>query len=409
MSSVHVYIQPFDHLGNYSGTWTEVTSDVDWNGISTIKTSLDNTDYDVGVLRNSNFKIRLRNDHGYYSDVDGDYTIFENRRTGSLVKVTWEPGDFPFLVGITPLGANSILTTEEEIYRGLLDDQATIENVDDYTIEFNILGLESIFDRVEVPYSTIGATDNFSDVLYDLFNQSEITDIMTVSATNISPSTDSAMDNKTSLENTTVKAALRKILLAANSVVYVDSSQVLYCKGRTAGTTSVHTFYGPGSSDGFENIIDIREFRLGRNRLINHATFTDSTTAATDSTSISINGVHTREVSCDLITTGATISTLLANIVSEFGTAKKEMKLTAPLNTDTIGIGLLDRVTIDFPSIALPPQGFPVAIYGQGVYGTHYYAYETSQLVISSSDAFKVLEKSIDLKKDTVTFRLREI
>lgn len=410
MSKLHVYLKPFDTTGAYESDWTEVTKDVDVQGIGTLTQQLDNTEYDVGIFRNSNLRLKLRNDHGRYIEAGEIGSIFKHKRADTKVKITWEPGDESLICGFFSPGPGAVLSEEVEVFKGLLDDKAAKTDADKQDIQFTVFGQEILFEREITPYASISNGDSFESVIYTLLNQSSITDHLTVSAGNISCGINETIDDKSDLENQTVKEALEDILLPSNSVLYIENDTV-YVSPRTAGATLEHTFYGQGSDDGTENILELKNHRTGHNRVLNYWTWKDTTLKSSDSSSVTTNGTSKKEIELSLVSSGSTakIQNILDSLKDEFKNPKAEMDLSATLNIDTLALFLLDRVSIDYPTIVLAKENENIPIYGIAVYGEDSYPIEVSSLTIPSTDRFKIMARKINFKKETIEFSVREI
>ena len=410
MSQVHVYVQPFDPDGNaYSGTWTEVTDDVEISSLGKIKQYLDNTEYDVGVFRNSNLSVTFRNDHGKYSDAGEALSIFQYRRNGSQLKVTWEPGDVLLQPIFMRLGWTSMISAEVELFRGLIKDEASKESFKDQKITFSVQGFESIFNTVEVPVASLSIGNLISVVIYTCLNQADITDLLTVDQANIVCGTDLAVDAVDVFTNKTVLEMLKELLLASNSVLYIDDDLNVIVSDRDESAALAYSFYGPDSTSGIENILAIEDYRSGINRVINYWTWTDTTLIKTDAASVSMNGIYKKDIDCDAITNTTKRNTILENLAAEFCDKKIEMELLIPLTPTTAVIGLLDKINIDHPIMTLSPDGLPIAIYEIGQYDVHYYANEVANILISPSTYFKVIAKETDIKNDVITLTIREV
>ncbi len=408
MSQVKVFINTFDANGSYSG-FQEVTTDCDQSSLQKVSQKLDNSEYDVGVFKNTSFNLSLRNDHGKYSDTDVTQSIFISKRIDSIVKVTWNANDEDVLCGFAICG-QAILGDDENIFYGLLNDITSSQNIDIQKIKFSCQGLESIFERVETNYSSLTASDNISDIIYDLLNQTEITDLMSVDAGNISCGIDQVPDSIATIEETTVKEALDELLEMSNSIMYVSvSDQTVYVKPRTEGVTTDYTFYGQASDNGIENIVDIKNVRTGLNRTFNFWKWSDTTITAKDSSSITINGVRKKDLSSDLFTDTTKRTNILTDYKDEFKLPKQELELTGILDYDTLELFLLDKVEIDYPTVFTAATGTTLPFYGTAIYGTDKYPIGQWNLTITTDDKYKILGRSIDLKKGIVNFNLRKI
>lgn len=408
MSRVRVYISPVSPTGGHTG-FVDYTGDTDFTTLQKISQKLDNNEFDVGIFKNTNFNLKLRNDHGKFSDKNVAQSIFRSTREGSLVKVTWEQDENSPICGIAICGVD-ILTEEINVFYGILNDIASSQNIRDQKIRFSCQGLESVFSRVETNFSDLNQFDVFNAIIFDLLNQTEITSLMTVEASNISVSENQVPDSIAELEETTVKEALDKMLEMANAVVYVGvDDQTVYVKPRTPTAAVQYTFYGQASLQGSENIADITNVRTGLNRTFNFWKWTDTTITAKDASSIEEYGVRKKELDSELLTDTTRRTNILTNYKDEFKNPKQELTLTAILDYDTAGLFLLDRVNIDYPTVFESTIGGNLGRYGSAIYGTDTYPFGQWNLTIETSTNYKILGRSIDLRKGLITFNLREI
>jgi hypothetical protein len=409
MARWRVYVKPFDVAGNYVSDYIEVTSDV--ASLGNPKQGIDNTEFDVGVIKNSGFNITLRNDHGHYSDVTELQSIFSSTRKNSLIKITWDIRDYDLICGFFQCGREP-LGGEYVVFEGLINEVTSTSDINQQQATFAVLGFESLLDEIEVPYSSISNGDLFSVVLYTMLNQAPFNERVTVSQANITPSTDLAIDDKASLENKSVGQTLKDLLLASNSVLFIKSG-VVYVSGRTAAASVVKTFYGQASGS-IENIIAIPKYRDGMNRVFNHWTWEDTTVVSRDLTSLDTYGMRPKSIKLDVIADASTskIQTILDANKTEFAFPKVELELETPIWYDTLALEILNRVNIDYPTINIPFEGSVLPRYdlGTSIYdGTVKYPHDQWSLTIGTSTNFKIMSRRLDIKKHTVIFALREI
>lgn len=408
MSRYRVFIKQFDTNGDYVSDFTEITDDV--QKIGSINQQLDNTTYGVGIFRNSNFKFVLKNDNGFYSEADTLRSIFKYKRDDSIIRITWDQKEYDNICGFT--NPQMFLTEEVEIYRGLLADVSSKSDIDDQTVNFTCLGFESLFDRVVTPYSLISNGDNISDIIFTCLNQTFITDQLTVDLSNISVGLDTAIDDKTSLENKTVKEALEELLLLSNSVLKIENLTV-YVRNRDPDPLLSKTFHGQASITGVEDIIDIKNFRDGQNRLLNFWTWKDTNLIARDTSSVDKYGVRKRQITSELVSAASTakIEGILETNRDEFSFPKTEMELTVPLTYTNLDLVLSNRVAVNYPTIYVPADSNPLPRYGvnTSLYGQSVYPYGIWPVTISPTDNFKIMSKKIDTANETITFLLRKI
>lgn len=400
-----VYIKPFNEDGT-RGDFIEVTDDVDASSFGRIAQDLDNTEFDIGVLRFSNFVLKMNNVQGKYGDVDETTSIFRYKRSGSLVKVTWRFGNPP-ICGVAKTDDDCYTGEETELFVGLLSDEGSKMDLSDQKIDFQVLGRESVFKNAIVPFGTISNGDLLSTIIYNVLNQAEITELLTVSQINIVPGLDQQIDSIASLQNKTVQEGLSKLLLAGNAVLFIESDTI-FVRSRDPDASSSFSFYGPGSVEGPENIIDVQDVKNGVQRIINFTTWKDTTLSSSSPSSVSKYGYRKRELQFEFFTETSKRQNILDAITTEFADPKLEFRLKTRFYYDTFAVNLLDRVLIDYPPVPTRSEE-PIAIYGAGTYGTSTYPGVLYSFQIPTNTPFKVIGKSIDSKEGTITLRMRKI
>lgn len=408
MARWRVYIKPFNDDGEYLDDYIEVTRDVATLGSPRV--AVDNTEFDVGVVKNSGFNVTLRNDHGKYSEVNELKSIFRTTRKNSLIKITWDFRDRDLLAGFFQCGREP-LGGEYLVFEGLINEVTSAADIQAQQATFAVLGFDSLLSEIEVPFSSINDGDLFSTAIYTMLNQAPFTDHVTVNLANITPSTDLAIDDKTTLENKTVGQVLKQILLAANSVLYIKSNTV-YVVPRDESATLMFTFYGQASRNN-ENILNIPKFRDGMNRVFNLWQWEElPDVVARDVVSIETYGAKPKVMKLDIISDSSTskIQTILDANRDEFAFPKIELDLETPLWYDVLALEILDKVNIDYPTVYISFDGNPLPRYDQGpIYdGTYRYPHSQWSLTLGTETTFKIMGKKIDVKKQTILFNLRE-
>ena len=401
-----VYINPFDDFGEYKG-YTEVTDDVDFNSFSSLNQKIDQNEYDVGVFTFSDFTMKFRNDHGLYSDIDQVQSIFRTKRAGSLVKITYMFQHDRATCGWATCGLQ-MLFEEKTMFIGLLDDASSKVSLQEQEVFFRVMGRESIFSRVETNYASINTGDLLSTIVHTVLNQTEITDILTVSASNINVGIDNNTDSIASFNKLTVKEALDKLLKLTNSVLYVKDG-IIYVTNRDESATSQYTFYGLGSNDGIESIQNLSSIKTGVNKTFNYWTWAGATISVSDATSISRIGVYKKEISETVITDTTKRTNILGNYRTEFAEPKKEFQLSTPMKIDNTELFFWDKVTVDYPTVYRPATGQVTPIYDFSLYDEAYYAIPQWTMTINTNESFKIMSKKIDFKNFIITYTLREV
>lgn len=402
------YIKPWAAEGQYASDFTEVTSDIT-RSVGSISQSLDNNEFDIGIFRYGNMRLKLRNDHGKYSGPDEPASIFAYKRAGSQVKITWEPQADGLYCGFFFLDPLAYLSEEVTVFEGLLNDKGSDSDIDDQDIDFQVLGFESFLSEVEVPYSSLSNGDTASEIMFAILNQAPITDLLTVSQANIVASVDTAYDDVSIFENKTGLEALKTILEDSNSVLRVDLSRTVYVSDRTESSSDKYNFYGQASELGAENIANIESVRSGENRIINYATWTDTTSLSEDTASIAKYGVQKKDLGNAGVTDATKRNTVLAAIVNEFSQPKREFLLTAPLTPTNAILELLDKVQVDYPLVEhLGQEQTEYAFYGTAQYDVDRYPETLYSLFIDGSERYKILSKRINMD-ETIELELRRV
>ena len=409
MSRYKVYIKPYETAGIYQTDFIDVSNDV--ISIDQISQSLDNSTYDIGVFKTSGLKIKFRNDHGRFSEADSYKSLFRYSRQDSIVKVTWSIQDDPIRAGFFTLNPFPI-GGEITIFEGLLYDISGVSSVEDQFIDFRLAGYDSLLDRVIVPYSSITNGDTFSEVIYKMLNQPEITQYVTVDQANIVCAVNETIDDKTSLENETLRDVLTggSLLLAASSTLYIENN-IVYVKNRDATADVQYNFFGQASPVGIENIISVKEYRDGTNKIFNYVAWGNTADVRVTADSIAKYGSRKISLSTSLIEDASTtkITNILGEIRDDFSVPKRELKLETPINYQTIALFLKDKVNIDYPTIYISADGKPLPRWGSINWDDFSWPIGQFSLVISSTDSFKIMSKKINPKNDTITFDLREV
>jgi hypothetical protein len=300
------------------------------------------------------------------------------------------------------------LGQEVDLYNGILDDSNSKMRAGDQIVNFDILSLDSTISKVETP--TILVADYFSDALYKVLNQAAITDYLTVDAGNISCTIDRQFDDVSWFSEKTGKESIEKLLLASNSILYVEGTTV-YVAPRTPGSTILKTFYGQASENGNEDILDLINIRNGQNRIINFVRFKDTTDVSKNSDSINTYGVRLKELDIDFVTNTTKRTDICADIVGEFKDPKQEFTLETYLNYENYNLSFLNRVAVDYPTPYYNAgSAFPIvetATVGDEATPLPYSVWEFE--VDPTQINFKIMGIEINPKDETISFNLRGI
>lgn len=405
MGALRVYLKPFNDDGTYQSDWTEITDHVDVQGISELKQSLDNTEYDVGIFKNSGVTLKLINLTGKFSDVGQPGSIFKFRRSNTLVRITWSFMPYELICGFFDAG-DVFLAEEKELFVGLLNDDALKQEAEDQNLQFKVLGKEAILSEITIPFADIESGDTFEELILAILDQEKVTNLLTVDPANISCTVNLAVDSVERLENRTGIEALREILFLSNSVMYILDDEI-HVTSRDEGAEDAFTFYGQGSTAGMENIIDISEFRIGLNRTFNFWTWKDTSLVSQNLSSITNFGVRKKELDSEIITDDTKRQTILDALCLEFANPKREFTLRAPMEEETVDLRVLDKVVVDYPNVGINDSA-PIPYWDLAVWDVAKYPNEVLPITIESTARFKLLSRNIDPTNQEMVLYLRE-
>lgn len=404
---IRCYIKPFNDTGEYVTNWSEVTDYIDIGKIGTLKQELDNNEYDVGIFGYNSLSITLENESGIFSDIDATQSMFKYKRANSLFKITWSLNPHPLQCGLFVCG-EGVLNDEIDLFTGLINDDSASSNINDQKIKFKILGKESIFSQEIVPYSDLSVGDLFSEALLTILDQTVITNVLTVSSGNISTGVDVTLDVITNFENQTVKEALDDLLEKSNSILYVKDDTI-YIEPRTVHSALSYTFYGQAATDGIEDIQNIKNIKSGINKTFNFWTWKDTTLTSSNADSVLKNGYKKKEIDFDSITNTTKRQSILDSNKDEFGSPKQEFDLTAIMDYDTIDLFILDKVSVDYPTVLYAADENSLPIFGVAIFGEARFPYGEWSLIVDASTEFKILSRNLDTKSSLITFKLKEV
>lgn len=386
----------------------EITDYVIEGGSSNISQNLTNNEYDVGTIRFNKLSLKLVNSDGFFGEASSQLSVFEYKRDGSILRVEWDINPHGNSCGTAPCGY-TFLSDPITIYKGLLEDNSSDFDETTQVQTFTFLGMESIIGKVQTNFSELSVSDSAETTIYNLLNQTKITSILTLDVSNINVDFDFTPDDISDLEDTTVLAAIERLLFLSNSVMYIKDD-VIYVKSQDSGGISKATLYGKTAQDGIENIVALDGFTTGINRTFNFWKWADTSVKQSFADSISRNGFRQKEVDDSLVTNSTIQTNILNTLLNEYGFPKREIEVTVPMYTPLVkNIFLLDRINLDIPQEYSISEGDDlVSRYGFARYGTGRYAEVTGAFTINVNDNWKVMNRNISLKNRLITFRLRE-
>jgi hypothetical protein len=409
LGAVRVYVLPFINDFEYSSEWLEITEDV--ISVGDIQMGVDNAEFDIGTVRNSSVKVTLRNDNGRYTASDNLKSIFRFKRKDVLSRITFDRRAKPLRCGFF-LPGREILSEEILLFDGVIREIDTKSGIKAQQIEIGVMGFESLLDSQPVPYSSVNGSGTYAQAIYTCLNTPPFNALVSVDPSKIVTGLPSLeLDTKVELENKTIGEILSGLLLDSKSVFFLRNGEAIVSP-RTATDDVKKEFFGQASVSGIENILDIPNYRDGVNRVKNYWTWAETVALQQDSSSVSTYGVQKKELSSETILTTSTskINSILASYLTDFRDPRRELELLTPLDPSTISLNILDKVTVDYPTVYVPADNNVLPRYGLDAYGFSRYPFGKWDLQIDpQTTSFKIMGKKISTSRNIVTLRLREI
>jgi hypothetical protein len=96
------------------------------------------------------------------------------------------------------------------------------------------------------------------------------------------------------------------------------------------------------------------------------------------------------------------------NLRDEFKDKKIEFEIDVPLDYETIGLILLNRINVDYPVPLIGVEGNPVPILGVAIADDAVLPVEQWTLEVDINTNYKIMQKKYNFKNYTVNLKLRE-
>lgn len=372
---------------NTYGDTIDVTEDIDITDlikdVSNITNEIDDGDYDIGIFTYGDITLKCVNHKRKFSPADDWRSIFPYKRDKTKVHIKYYDG----------------LGNEEFVFRGIINDEGSKSEVFSNEVKFRVLSMDSILKQVEVSPGVIGSEQLFSSAIRAILNVPEITTLLNYSPSNVSINLDLEIDDGEFFSSLSAREALNNLLLASNSILYVDFTDTIYVKPRYE-TDVTYYFYGRGDPYGRENILDLGSFNSGVQRAFSSVKVNE--TVKTDQGFVELYGFRQKSVSFDFIFDPVKEEKIAENILNFFKVPKDEIEIEVPIFACR-GIELLNKVSISLPYIKRPADGESVLpAYGISKYGEGKYAQTFGSYRIDPSVKWKVIgirEKTKNLSK----------
>jgi len=384
-----VYLTPKTGEFTY-GNEIQISAEIIFNGIKTMKKSIDSGDYEVGVFTYGDITLKVLNYNGKYNDESDNRSIFNYTRDLAKIRVDYSD--------------NNGDTTR---FKGLINDEATKQDIDKETITFRVLSLDSVIRTTKVSAGIITNASLASSAIKNILNQTKILSVLNYSESNINVDQDFTIDDGTKFDNLNVRKALTDLLTSSNSVLIIDSSENMIVQSRDKNINSTLNLYGPYDLKNRENILGVKKYNRGI-----HRTFTSVKVGEIEATDNGYSldyGFRQKKLTLDFITSEATQLTLATKILNEFKIPRIELEVTAPTNVLKNAM-LLDPVSLNYPLRVKRIDGKFLPVIGITEIGDNEMPlpYTYGNVSISPAIAFKIIEISENSSKFETTLKLRQ-
>lgn len=321
-----IYITP--RLAEFTyGDEVQVSAEILFNGIKTMKKSIDSSDYEIGVFTYGDINLKLINEAGKYSDESDVRSIFKFSRDLAKVRVDYSDND-----------------GDVTRFRGLINDDATKQDFDKDEVVIRVLSNDSVIRTSSVASGLINDGSLASTAIGLILNQTKITSVLNYSALNINVDQDFIIDDASKLTSVNARVALNDILYACNSVLIVDSSDNMIVQSRTQNVKSILNLYGPFDEKNRQNIIGVKKYNAGI-----HRAFTSVKIGETEVNSLSaVFGFRQYARELAFITDTDTKTILGKKVLNEFKFPQIELEVSVPTYV-VKNANLLDPVSLNYP------------------------------------------------------------
>jgi len=382
-----VYLTPLVDEETY-GTEIEISDYVISDNLSSIKKNTDSEDYNIGDYRLGSISLVCTNYCGEFNDND-PRSFFQYKSQRAKVRVVYYDS----------------LTDSSLSFKGLTSDDATVFNSDD-TAKIKVLANDSIIDTVQVQAGVLENGDLFSEALKSILNNSAITAVLTYDASEIEVDLDLAIDDVTPFSGISTWQAVRQLLIASNSVLYVDD-ETIKVKTRDENTQNVSYFYGPGDTLDRENIVSITDYNNGAQRIFNSIIINDSDPYS-DTESVEWFGLKQKKFTFDFITDSTKELLIAKRLVNQFRYPRLEFKLTCKTQLAN-QIGFFDTIGVSHPIKSRPYRTTNAPLWDLAKYDTteDVYPIDFGGVNIDGRLAFQIIQRIENPSEFQTTLKLR--
>jgi hypothetical protein len=382
-----VYLTPLIDDQTY-GTEVEISDYVSNPTLGSIKKNTDSDDNTFGEYLLGSFNLTCANFNGEFNEGD-PRSFFPTKRDSSKIRIVYFDS----------------LTSSSASFKGIVNDEGTGQDSDTELLKIKVLALDSILRKVLVTSGTVSAGDLFSDAIKALLNKTAITSVLTYDANEISVGLDLTIDTGVPFTNAPTWDAVKELLIASNSVIYVDDETVKV-KPRDFDTGNISYFYGPADTLDRENIIKISGHNNGSHRIFNSIKVNDTT--YTDTTSEGWFGLSQRRFTFDFITDSTKELLIARELVEQFRYPRIEFMMTVPTALAN-EVDFFDTIGVSHPIRTKPFQDCDGSLWDTALYDTaeDFWNVDFGGTSIDGRLAFKIIQRIENPKDFETTLKLR--
>lgn len=394
---VRVYVTPLANNLAYQDNEIEITDYIIEDGVSEIREFIDSEDYDFGLFSFADVDIQVDNHNGKLGPPNDSRSIFTHARDLAKLRVVFCSED---TVG------ESI--TETTVFRGLINDEASVSDFQEGTITLTALSMDSILGRVILDNGFITDGTLASEALLSVLSIEKIATVFSVDASDINVGLDFTIEDASPFANISARDAIAMLLFASNSVLLFSDAQEAIVQERTVNDIDPHYFYGGDALTGRENVLAVQNYNDGRQRMFNSVKI-NGDIEQKNLPFIAEFGLRQKTADIDFIVDTEIIGEIATTLLDQFKAPKVELELQHDFSNNT-SIRLLDPASVDIPLRLVPIPGTFMFIFDQSIMDDddEQMPEEVGAFKIDANIKFKVIERRLDPSTFVQTLKLRQ-
>lgn len=383
-----VYLTPLIDDDVY-GDEIEISDYVANASLGAVTKNTDSDDNSIGEYLLGSFNLSCANFCGQFNEGD-PRSFFPFKRDNSKIRVVYFDS----------------LTSSSASFKGLVSDEGTVQDAESDLIKIKVLALENILRKTQVAAGRIGTNYSFSDAIKAILSQRELRSVLTYDATKIGVGLDLTVDDEAPFANISIWEALKQLLIASNSVVFIDD-ETINVRARDYDTGNISYFYGPGDTLDRENIIRISNYNNGAHRIFNSVVINEDTTY-TDTTSANWFGLSQIEFELLFMTDSNKKTRIARTLVEQFRYPRIEFMMTVPTQLAN-QVDFFDTIGVSHPIKSKPYGDMHGSLWDTARYDTaeDVYNVDFGGTTIDGRLAFKIIQRIENPKEFTTTLKMR--